>query len=171
MYQVFNAKKNRWQKFDKNHRLQGTKKAEGPYAKIPKKDEWLKLQEPNLAPDILESVSENDEFEKNSELVTEKTAEKNHEKPQAIDEVAQEVKEEKQPKQPSSKEPKKGKFVVEVIELQSEEKTIDEWLASEKMELLSDNGIMIQHGINSKSKVSKSKFEEILPKLAIRNVM
>ena len=167
MYQVFNAEKNRWQKFDKNHRLQGTKKAEGPYAKIPKKDEWLKLQEPNQAQDIPESISENDEVEKNSEQVTEKTAEKT----QVIDEVAQEVKEPKQPKQPSSKEPKKGKFVVEVIELEPEEKTLNEWLSSEKMELLSDNGMLKQHGINSESKISKSKYEEILPKLAIRNVM
>lgn len=167
MYQEFNAEKNRWQKFDKNHRLQGTKKAEGPYAKIPKKDEWLKLQEPNPAPDIVESVSENDEVAKNSEQVTEKTAEKT----QVIDEAAPELNEQKQPKKPSSKEPKKGKFVVEVIELKPEEKTLNEWLSSEKMELLSDNGIMKQTGINSESKISKLKYEEILPKLAIRNLM
>lgn len=170
MYQVFNAEKNRWQKFDKNHRLQGTKKAEGPYAKIPKKDEWLKQQEPNTAQDIPESILKSEVTPQKSEVIPQKS----EESPQKSEVIPQEVKEPKQPKQPkqpSSKEPKKGKFVVEVIELEPDEKTLNEWLASEKMELLSDNGIMKQHGINSESKVSKAKYEEILPKLAIRNVM
>lgn len=96
MYQVFNVEKNRWQKFDKNGKLLGTKRTEGPYVKIPLKSE-------------------------------------------EVEEVLQ-------------------------------TKTIHEWLVAEKMELLSDNGILKSIGLTEQSKISFTKYAEIVPKLSVRNL-
>ena len=114
MYQVFNVKKNRWQKFDKNGKLLGTKRTDRPYLKIPQK--------------TAESEETIQEIEESEETL------------QEIEEIPQ-------------------------------TKTMDEWLSDEKMELISDNGILLQNGLNLKSKFSKEKYDEMLPKLAVRNVL
>ena len=129
MYQVFNVKKNRWQKFDKNGKLLGTKRTEGPYLKIPQKSE--------------ETLQQTEEIPQKSEETLQQT-----------EEILQETEE-----------------ILQEIEEIPQTKTMDEWLSDEKMELISDNGILLQNGLNLKSKFSKEKYDELLPKLAVRHVL
>lgn len=134
MYQVFNVEKNRWQKFDKNGKLLGTKRTDGPYLKLTQK------------------TAESEEVLQETEGIPQKT-EESEESLQESEEVLQ-----------------KSEETLQQSEEITQTKTIHEWLVAEKMELLSDNGVLKINGLTEQSKFSFAKYVELVPKLAVRNL-
>ncbi len=149
MYQVFNVKKNRWQKFDKNGKLLGTKRTEGPYLKIPQKSEESE-----------ESFQKTEESEESLQEI-----EGTEEIPQKTTEAEETEETEEIPQKTTESEE-----TLQEIEEIPQIKTIHEWLVAEKMELLSDNGILKINGLTEQSKFSFAKYAELVPKLSVRNL-
>lgn len=169
MYQKFNESKNRWQKFDKNGKLLGTKKNEGKYVKIPTFEEFsdVKTEETKAENVSEENATSNEtattdltESSKVEEL-TSKASKKEPEK--AEPEKAEPKTSEKAPEKKESV--RSQREAVKVADL-----SLKEHLIISKMELL-DMGAFSKEGIQFETLISKQKFEQLIGSCCVRNLV
>lgn len=187
-YQTWNEEKNRWQKFNSKGVLQGTKKTEGPYVNVLTKAEYDFLTENHGAKTETESENipvedlklvkipvedlklvkgstEAPETENTTgeALKSEKATGEGSEAP--IETVAKEEKalKEKVSKPATAKQTKKN----------SEEavpgKSLHEWLAERKVELITDDAFRA-NSIEMKTIISEKTFDEHILKCAVKNI-
>jgi hypothetical protein len=155
-YQTWNEEKNRWQKFNSKGVLQGTKKTEGPYVNVLTKAEYDFLTENHGAKTETENTT-------GEALKSEKATGEGSEAP--IETVAKEEKalKEKVSKPATAKQTKKN----------SEEavpgKSLHEWLAERKVELITDDAFRA-HSIEMKTIISEKTFDEHILKCAVKNI-
>jgi hypothetical protein len=177
-YQMWNEEKNRWQKFNSKGVLQGTKKTEGPYVNVLTKAEYDFLTEnhgaktetesENIPVEDLKLVKGSTEATETENttgeaLKSEKATGEDSESP--IETVA---KEEKAPKEKVSKP-----AIAKPNKKNSEEavpcKSLHEWLAERKVELITDDAFRA-NSIEMKTIISEKTFDEHILKCAVKNI-